>query len=221
MEKKVYLSSEIKEKCPRIRLGCITATVSVDTQTDSLWETIREIQESLKADYQIEDLSTHPINGQTRDGYRACGKKPGRYRPSAEALMRRVLQGKDLYRINNVVDMINMTSIRTGFSIGGYDMMKIKGEITLGVGHENEPYVGLGRGPLNIHKLPVFRDDDGAFGSPTSDSERTGVTDGTTRFLMIFLDFGGNDSLSQAMDEAQSVIGKYCGGKDMETWVVE
>ena len=69
-----------------------------------------------------------------------------------------------------------MISIKTGFSIGGYDAAKIEGDIELGIGKENEPYEGLGRGVLNIHKLPVFRDEQGAFGSPTSDSERTGVS---------------------------------------------
>lgn len=210
--KTIQINSQLKEKCPELRLGIISCTVHVSEETTLLWEEITEVQDQLKSDFQIEKISQHPVNGKTRDGYRACGKKPGRYRPSAEALMRRVLQGKDLYKINNIVDMINMISIQTGFSIGGYDADKIQGDIELGIGNENEPYAGLGRGALNIHKLPVFRDEQGAFGSPTSDSERTGVSSETKSFLMIFLDFGSNEELTKGMESAKNAISRYCNG---------
>jgi DNA/RNA-binding domain of Phe-tRNA-synthetase-like protein len=123
--KMITIHSEIKEKCPAIRLGAIFCTVKIEEDNSAIWTDILAVQEALKSIAKIEEVSQHPVNSQTRDAYRRCGKKPGRYRPSAEALMRRVLQGKDLYRINNVVDMINMVSIETGFSIGGYDADKI------------------------------------------------------------------------------------------------
>ncbi len=218
--KKVIISNEIRLKCPTLRLGCISCDVEMEPFSEGLWEEIIKKQELVKSQMDIEQISSHPVNAQTRDAYRACGKKPGRYRPSAEALMRRVLQGKDLYRISNVVDMINLTSFSTGFSIGGYDGEKIDGDIILGIGNEGEPYEGLGRGVLNIHKLPVFRDDLGAFGSPTSDSERTGVTMDTNSFLMIFLDFGSNELLETSMEKAISYLKSFCGGENVEKEIV-
>lgn len=219
--KEIYIHEEIKEKCPATRLGIISCKVKVEVDNAAIWTEILTIQDALKSTTKIEEISQHPVNSQTRDAYRSCGKKPGRYRPSAEALMRRVLQGKDLYRINNVVDMINMISIATGFSIGGYDIDKIQGNVELGIGKENEPYVGLGRGVLNIHKLPRFKDDLGAFGSPTSDSERTGVSLSTQNFLMIFLDFGKNEALESAMDRAREALTNYCYAKNIEMKLIQ
>jgi DNA/RNA-binding domain of Phe-tRNA-synthetase-like protein len=219
--KMITIHSEIKEKCPAIRLGAIFCTVKIEEDNSAIWTDILAVQEALKSIAKIEEVSQHPVNSQTRDAYRRCGKKPGRYRPSAEALMRRVLQGKDLYRINNVVDMINMVSIETGFSIGGYDADKIEGDIELGIGKENEPYAALGRGAFNIHKLPRFKDDLGAFGSPTSDSERTGVSSSTQNFLMIFLDFGKNEILEPAMNRAKEALSNYCSATDIEMKLIE
>ena len=89
-----------------------------------------------------------------------CGKDPSRYRPSAEALIRRVLQGKPLYQKNTFVDLINLASIAYGYSIGGFDADKFVGDtLTLGVGKAGEPYEGIGRCVLNIEGLPVYRDE--------------------------------------------------------------
>ena len=69
-----------------------------------------------------------------------------------------------IHKINNVVDLLNLVSIKTGLSIGGYDASKIKGQAIFGIGNNNEPYEGIGRGKLNIEGMPVFRDESGAFG---------------------------------------------------------
>jgi DNA/RNA-binding domain of Phe-tRNA-synthetase-like protein len=58
-----------------------------------------------------------------------------------------------------VVDLLNLVSVSTGFSIGGYDAERIKGAVVFGIGRKNEPYDAIGRGELNIESLPVFRDE--------------------------------------------------------------
>lgn len=84
---------------------------------------------------------------------------PGRYRPSAEALRRRLMRGIPLYQIDTLVDLINLVSLRTGHSIGGFDADKIQGNhLELGIGKAEEPFEGIGRGILNIEGLPVYRD---------------------------------------------------------------
>jgi DNA/RNA-binding domain of Phe-tRNA-synthetase-like protein len=133
-----------------------------------------------------------------------------------------VVKSSEIYQINNVVDLLNLVSISTGFSIGGYDAEKIEGDIIFGIGEKNEPYTGIGRGELNIEFLPVFRDATGAFGTPTSDSVRTSVSLETKRFLMIIVDFGGEElQLSEATDLAVALLEKYAGAVNFEIKLIK
>ena len=154
---------------PDLTLSCIECDVSVSEDNEALWLETEQKTSEIASGLKIEDISLLPAISASRKAYRACGKDPARYRLSAEALLRRVVSGKGLYRVNNVVDLLNLVSISTGFSIGGYDADKILGDVVFGVGKENELYEGIGRGALNIASLPVFRDEIGAFGTPTRD----------------------------------------------------
>jgi len=201
-------------------LGCIEADVNVaESSVELLAEMntrIQHISESLS----IESISKIPTIAASRKAYKACGKDPARYRLSAEALLRRVVSGKGLYHINNVVDQLNLVSITTGFSIGGYDADQIEGDIVFGIGNPFEPYSGIGRGELNIKNLPVFRDEQGAFGTPTSDSSRTEVKEQTRRFLMILIDFEGDKMLDEAMQMAEHLLKSSCEAEKLEIWTI-
>ena len=115
-----------------------------------------------------------------------------------------------------MVDVLNLISISTGFSIGGYDAHKIEGNINFGVGEHNEPYTGIGRGELNIEFMPVFRDERGAFGTPTSDSVRTCVSENTTRFLMIIIDYENTVALNTATSKAIELLTAFATAKNFE-----
>lgn len=212
----IHLSTELKNCCPALRLGCIEANVLVRESSPALLSEmenrIRQMSESLS----IESISKIPAIASSRKAYKACGKDPARYRLSAEALLRRVVSGKGLYQINNVVDQLNVVSISTGFSIGGYDADQIQGDVVFGIGRADEPYSGIGRGELNIEYLPVFRDSVGAFGTPTSDSSRTGVTAETKRFLMVIIDFGGEELLNEALKMAELYLTTHCSAEQIE-----
>ncbi|MDP3433682.1 MAG: phenylalanine--tRNA ligase beta subunit-related protein [Bacteroidota bacterium] len=211
----IYISEKLKSLCPKLRLGCIEADVIVAESFIELTSEINFRITQIKQTLVIEDISKIPVIAASRKAYKACGKDPARYRLSAEALLRRAVSGKDLYQINNVVDQLNLVSITSGFSIGGYDAAKIQGDISFGIGLADEPYQGIGRGELNIEGLPVFRDGLGAFGTPTSDSQRTEVTGQTSRFLMIIIDFGGDDQLESAKQMAIGLLKKYCGATNI------
>ena len=213
----VSVSEELKSLVPHLTLSCIECDVVVMEENEALWAEIEGKTNKLAASLRVEDISRLPAIAASRRGYKACGKDPARYRLSAEALLRRVVQGKGLYRVNNVVDLLNLVSVSTGFSIGGYDAGKIEGEAVFGIGRENEPYEGIGRGELNIESLPVFRDKRGAFGTPTSDSVRTSVTRNTMRFLMIIIDFGALPELEDATELAVNLLEKYAGATNMIT----
>jgi DNA/RNA-binding domain of Phe-tRNA-synthetase-like protein len=151
------ITEAIKSKCPNFRLGIISCSVQISDNQADLWAEINTKIVELET-METAAISKIPTIAATRKGYKALGKDPARYRPSAEALLRRVVKGKGLYKINNVVDLLNLVSISTGFSIGGYDADKIEGDVELGVGEVNEPYEGIGRGILNIEGLATFRD---------------------------------------------------------------
>jgi len=218
---KISISPELKSRCPQLRLSCIEANVVVgDTAaelTSEIGDRIRQISQTLI----LENISKIPTVAASRIAYKACGKDPARYRLSAEALLRRVVSGKGLYQINNVVDQLNLVSISTGFSIGGYDAAHVQGEITFGIGQPNEPYSGIGRGELNIENLPVFRDKLGAFGTPTSDSQRTEVSQNTKHFLMILIDFSGDGQLENATHLAVQLLKEYCQAEIINEFNIE
>lgn len=193
----IKISNEIAHIFPNIKIGYIKAVVKVEDSSTALINEINKITKEIESNLTINDTRENAIIKSSKNAYRKLGKDPNRYRPSAESLQRRVIQGKGLYNINNVVDTLNLVSIKTGFSICGYDYNKIKGDITLRKGGI-ELYEGIGRGKLNIENLPVFSDDLGAFGSPTSDSTRTMVDKNTTKILFIFISFENEEQFLKA-----------------------
>ena len=123
-----------------------------------------------------------------------------------------MLQGKQLYQIDTLVDLINLASIAYGYSIGGFDADKFQGDtLTLGIGREGEPYEGIGRGRINIHGLPVYRDEVGGVGTPTSDNERTKIDLHTTHLVVLINGYDGNEQrVSDNATFIQGLLRKYC-----------
>ena len=129
-----------------------------------------------------------------------------------EALRRRLMRGIPLYQIDTLVDLINLVSLRTGHSIGGFDADKIQGNhLELGIGKAEEPFEGIGRGILNIEGLPVYRDSFGGIGTPTSDHERTKMDIGTTHILAIVNGYNGKEGLKETAEMIQSLLRDYAG----------
>lgn len=220
MNKKISISSKILDLVPDTRLGVVYGNVRYQKYNDQLWQAIEHEIKRLQQ-LKIEQIKDIPQIATTRSAYRALGKEPARYRPSAEALLRRIIQGKGLYKISNIVDTINLASIKTGYSIGGYDYDKIQGDIVFDVGRSDDEYQAIGRGKINVENLPVFRDEIGAFGSPTTDSVRTMITDTTQRVLLIVINFGVKEGFEQDLDLISSLLEKYSDGYDIKTWIVE
>ncbi|MFV0594039.1 MAG: B3/4 domain-containing protein [Draconibacterium sp.] len=217
----ISISDELAKKVPRLQLSCIECDVQIEEKNGQLWRKIEEKMKELRSQLKIEDISRISSIASSRKAYKACGKDPARYRLSAEALLRRVVNRGELYQVNNVVDCLNLVSISSGFSIGGYDLQKIQGKVVFGIGEKEEAYEGIGRGALNIENMPVFLDELGAFGTPTSDSVRTSVTADTSRFLMIIIDYDASNLLSNATALAQELLKEYAGATNFEIKTVE
>ncbi len=218
---KILISSNLSVACPEIHLSCITCKVQVEEKNEELSKLIDLRCSSISSVLDTEDIRHNELIAASRIAYKACGKDPARYRVSAEALMRRVVSGKGLYQINTVVDLLNLVSVSTGFSIGGYDADLIDGDIDFGIGQADEPYQGLGRGELNIEGMPVFRDQTGAFGSSTSDSERTGVSQSTKKFMMIIVGYGGNNELETATQMAIEFLTEFASAEQIKTSIIK
>ena len=210
---KVIVSKEIEQVCPNFVGACVEAEVVNSDYNSELWEEIHAISERFRAELTTETLKDVSGIAATRRIYRACGKDPSRYRPASEALIRRILQGKKLYQIDTLVDLINLASIVYGYSIGGFDADKMVGEqLTLGIGKADEPYEGIGRGLINIEGLPVYRDEIGGVGTPTSDHERTKITAQTNHLLVLINGYDGNEDRVRANAlYIQELLRKYAG----------
>jgi DNA/RNA-binding domain of Phe-tRNA-synthetase-like protein len=168
----------------------------------------------------LEQINTIPQITAMRSVYKALGKDPSRYRGSAEALLRRVLSGKGLYQINSVVDINNMVSLESLNPAGTYDLEKVTPPIELRAGAARESYKGIGKDLINIESLPVFADDAGPFGSPTSDSERAMVSLETRKILMVVFSFTGPEELERWVQRASELLGRYSGAEGIETFLV-
>jgi DNA/RNA-binding domain of Phe-tRNA-synthetase-like protein len=215
----IGISTEFRSAIHEVHLGCLMCDVAVNEECEPLWDEIDRVCNETISIMKVEDISQNPAIAASRKVYRALGKDPARYRLSAEALMRRIVKGYGLYRVNNVVDIVNLVSLKTGFSIGGYDIDKINFPAELSVGRFDDHYEGIGRGELNIESLPVLRDVIGAFGSPTSDSVRTSVTAGTTQFLMVIFGFGNFEGIQHGLNYAETLLLKYAGTTNCQKWI--
>ncbi len=210
----IQTDPEIKNVLPQMRLGLLQASVKVEKSSEALLKVLdRCIGIEARLDFPaIREIET--IN-QARAGYKVLGKDANRYRPSADSLHRRITKERGLYTINNAVEIINIISIKSGFSIGGYDINKIQGNICFRKGKADETYFGLGRGKLNIENMPLLSDDVSAFGCPTSDSERTCITENCTELLMVFFDFGANEGLTKYLERSSSLLEEFAEGKNI------
>lgn len=209
---KITISEEIRQRCPEFVGTAVVANVRNSAFNAELWEEIEAFISDYRQRYTVDSIKEMPSIEATRSAYRRCGKDPSRYRPSGEALVRRTLKGNELYRVSTLVDLINLASIAYGYSIGGFDADKIEGEaLCLGIGREGEPYEGIGRGVLNIEGMPVYRDDIGGIGTPTSDHERTKLSLETTSLLTIVNGYDGNrENVDACATYIQELLRRYC-----------
>ncbi len=217
----INISPRIVEVCPQVQIGMVRAHVKNRPTCDELWSEIEQEAASIKGRYQLLDINKRPAVAATRKLYKALGKDPGRYRMSSEALCRRIIKGLGIYRLTTLIDVVNLVSIASGYSISGLDADKIEGDtLTMGVGESGEVYHGIGRGELNIEGLPVYRDALGGIATPTSDEERTKFTTETVTAQININAFAPEMDLRKAVDWTVELLTKYAFATDVETQIV-
>ena len=216
----VEIDEGLKKKCARAALGCVTAEVEAgETPAGLNGELQLRTEEILRLSDPRAVLEATQVLA-TRAAYKALGKDPARYRGSAEALLRRLIAGKGLPRINAVVDVINLVSVESRMPVGLYDLEHVQGEIVFRAGRAGETYKGIGKYDLNLEGLPLFADAAGPHGSATSDSERTMVTAATKRIVALIVSFGGAADLERWMQRMCELLKLYAAGTNCESRII-
>jgi DNA/RNA-binding domain of Phe-tRNA-synthetase-like protein len=209
---------EIKIELPAVKLGWVEADgVRVAPAGGKLAELMDAVCERKRREFTVEGLAeTEPIRA-VRAMFREWGMDPSKYRPSSEALLRRVVQGKGLYRVSNAVDAGNLGSVETGWPYGCYDRSKIHAEVALRHGAAGETYEGIGKKMWHLEGRPVLADAEGPFGSPISDSTRSMVTESATDILaVIYAPWAASDALIEvACERLGERLKEYCGAAEI------
>lgn len=219
--KEIGFSQKMQDAAPSLMVLQIEATVTNHPTSESLWEKIEEASKELREKFELQELNKRPSIRENRLVYKKLGKDPNRYRPSAEALSRRIINGKGIYRLTTLIDIINLISIATGYSIGGFDADRIEGHrLTLDVGTHEDIFNAIGRGPLNIEGLPVYRDEKGGIGTPTSDEERTKLTPETTHLLMLVNIYGEETPVDEVETMAKALLSQYADLKEYSSTII-
>ena len=152
-----------------------------------------------------------------RTMYKRVGIDPTKTRPSNEALLRRVLKGQPLPRVNALVDVINWCSVEFQLPYGLYDLAHVVGTVTMRLGHPGEEYAGIRKDAVHVAGRITLADDRGAFGNPTSDSSRTMVTPATTDALVVIYAPAETEParLTHALDTTASRMTGITGGHEV------
>ena len=207
----IEIEDIIKNVAPQLQVVAIEADVINCDTPDDLWTELTQEALRIAQLYDLSQINKRPGIAATRAAYKALGKEPNRYRPSSEALCRRAVKGMELYRINVLVDIINLISMRSGYSIGGFDADCIQGDLLrLGAGRAGEVFNAIGRGQLNIEGLPLYRDAVGGIGTPTSDEERTKLSIATRRLLMCINIYQEEMPIGDVVDLSCQLLERYC-----------
>ena len=141
----ISIDKKLLDVCPNLQLGCINYSVNVEKGNEELWDEINKEISKITNNMTMEDVYKQKNIESSRNLYKLIGKDPHRYRVSSEALIRRIVQGKGLYKINNVVDANNLISIISKLSVGSYDTDKLGENLIFRIGKKGESYKGIGK----------------------------------------------------------------------------
>jgi len=181
--------------------------VSVQESSKELKNFLRERIGAVSSSHVLETLKDEPIIRSYRDFFWRIGIDPTKIRPSSEALVRRVLQGKELPRINNVVDCYNLVSMETLIAMGAYDLGRVSGSIEL-VRSTGEEFLGIGGKVLTTDNQIVLRDRERIIAVyPYRDSEHTKITPDTKSLVVVACGVPGIEK--QPLDGAAKLAFDY------------
>jgi DNA/RNA-binding domain of Phe-tRNA-synthetase-like protein len=207
----------------RVRVGTVVLEGVVVREADAaLAGEVEAACADLRARFGEGRSAEVPGAEEARALYKALGLDPTKHRPSNEALLRRALKGEALYRINTLVDALNLASLRFQLPFGLYDLSRLEPPVVLRKGRPGESYEGIRKGEVHAEGRPVLADGKGPFGNPTSDSARSMITLATTRALVVGYAPAtlSRDRLARVLEETAALLVRFCGGRATEVEVV-
>ncbi|WML32200.1 phenylalanine--tRNA ligase beta subunit-related protein [Neobacillus sp. OS1-32] len=182
----IQLATELTELIPHFKVGVIDyRNITVGDSPQMLKGRIQLFQESIYFELENKNVTELPGIQEWRSIFKTTGKDPNRYRHSAEALYRRVKKKNYLSSIQSATDLNNFFSLQYQVPMGIYDQDLLVGPVEIRLGAENEEYLGLNGRTNSLNRLIISSDQNGPFGSPFVDSERTAVTTNTKNALQI------------------------------------
>lgn len=211
------------ELAGRVRLGWARIDgLAVRAESEDLVREVEAYGEDLRRSYGSGRSAEVPGAADARDLYKAVGLDPTKTRPSNEALLRRVLKGEALYRVNTLVDALNLASLRHQLPFGLYDAARLRPPVELRRGREGEGYDGIRKARVNVDGRPVLVDQEGPFGNPTSDSARTSITLETREALVVCYAPAAITTarLQRVVDDTAELLVRHCGGSVSATGLV-
>lgn len=211
------------ELAPLVTLGVLVIEeVRVESTSADLDDEIRRECQTIRERFGSSKSGELPQTADARRLYKALGIDPTKTRPSSEALLRRVLKGDELYRVNTLVDATNLVSLRSQLSFGLYDLAHISPPVVLRRGAAGESYEGIRKGLVHVAQRPVLADQVGPFGNPTSDSARTMITTSTGATLVTV--YAPRDvaaaRVERVLDETIALICRLCGGRATQRMLI-
>jgi DNA/RNA-binding domain of Phe-tRNA-synthetase-like protein len=195
----LQLDKSLRARIPGVTFGSVTIhDVSVGERNETLWQQIEQLCQKQDSKFVLDKLSENEQIAAVRGLQKSFGFDPTRYRPSSEALLRRVLKGQGLHQINTAVDVNNLCSLQFLLPMCIYDLHNVQGQVVVRVGEPGEEYPGIGRQIFQAANKVIIADETGIMGSTVSDSERTKVTTATKDILLaIYAPAGLNPQLIQ------------------------
>ncbi|HLX56114.1 MAG TPA: phenylalanine--tRNA ligase beta subunit-related protein [Ktedonobacteraceae bacterium] len=182
---RLQLDKSLQARIPGVTFGMVTIQgVTVSDRNDALWKQIEVLGERQAGEFKLEQLAEYAQIAAVRGLQRSFGFDPARYRPSSEALLRRVLKGQGLRQVNSAVDVNNLCSLEWLLPMCIYDLRNVQGQPRVRIGEPGEEYPGIGRQMFQAKNKVIIADESGIMGSTVSDSERTKVTTATTDILL-------------------------------------
>lgn len=221
MKYDVTIDEKLFETYSDIRLGLMRFDADVNNSDENFWRYMdTELLPQIRASIEGKQWSEIPGIRGSRAAYKAFGRNPGRYRVSSEALLRRVRRGDELYHINSVVDVNNLLSVKSGLSVGSYDVEKLQGPVVLREAMPGEGYTGIGKEFLDMENMLVLSDDGGIFGSSMSDSTRAMVTEATKSVLVVVYCFESDIVLESLLAEGKAAFERFAAAENIESWII-
>ncbi len=182
----ITVQDQLKQLIPEFKIAIVHyQDIQVGDSPQMLKGRLQLFQESLFFDYEDKKVTEIPAILEWRKIFKSIGTDPNRYRPSNEALYRRVQKQQFLQPVNSAVDLNNFLSLQYRIPLGIYDLDKLSGHITIKIGSEDDSYIAINEREVQLTKKLISSDNKGAFGSPYVDSKRSAVSTATTNALHI------------------------------------